>query len=195
MTILYRILAIDPGIDNTGISILDVSKNKLPTIIYSSTITTNVLIKSLPDIINNYGIRYTKQLVIKNILNEIIITFVPNIVVIESSFIAKSINAFKSLNELILLVENLVNEFNYNLTKIFKPIFFYKKPPKSIKKNLGLKELSNDKNLIKEALKVYPLDFNGFDINTMDEHAIDAIAIGLWIYNQLFSPLNFYHVS
>ena len=59
MNILYRILAIDPGIENTGVAIIDVYQHKLPQLVYSDTIITKVLIKPLNDIVNSYGLRQT----------------------------------------------------------------------------------------------------------------------------------------
>lgn len=167
---VVNVLAIDPGLNNTGIANIIFDYNlKTITSISAFTIKTEQLIK------NNYMCNYlddrtVKQLSLKEEFIKTLNIYRPDIVVSEAPFFYSSKPvAFKALVEVISLFKLIIAE-------VCPLLPFLQLEPLMVKKHVKSLNIHN-KDSTKEALEVLGIG-NYINLNTLDEHAVDAVSIG-----------------
>lgn len=172
----FKVLAIDPGSSNLGYSILEYNfENNTITVEKVETInvkTTDFKYKHLLDYHNERNVR---MMMLKDVLEEIVVNTNPHAVIAESNYMGRFANGFAALVECVSMIRNVIYEYNP-----FLPLFMV--DPTTVKINAGLKKVrGTTKEDVKVALvKGGKLNWNGFDPETLDEHSIDSLAIGLW---------------
>lgn len=178
----YTILSIDPGTNCTGVSILQINNDtKAVVILHSETIKAEKLALGYIFVMGIHGLRYAKILSVADRIDKLLRVYSPDLIVTESPYMGRFAQAFAALTELIAEIRNRV--FLYNPNMVLNTV-----EPSIVKKNLGVKGTSGDKNAMREAILKYPLSYRSYiEPENLDEHAIDSIAVGLCFSNNINS--------
>lgn len=172
------ILGIDPGTMRTGVSILLVEKEGI-SILYADTIKADKLADKVPYIEELTDARFARNICTRDQIMKIMTMYSVDAVVSETPFMGKFAQSFAALTELLNTIRNAIFT-NFPITP------FYPIDPASVKKYLGVSGKSGDKELMRKALEKQTLLYeNSITIESLDEHAIDSIAIGLWLAHYL----------
>lgn len=168
-----NLLSVDPGIRFTGTSILQVDNGGKIKVIYVETIIVENQIKRTDDIVTIYGERYAKQLAIATQISKLIDHYDVPYVVSEAPFLKPGRSRiFESLVGILAVVRHTIQLNHYGC--LFETI-----DPKTVKMSVGVHAGSKDKNDMAVAVKKLPITWDKeIDINSLDEHSIDSIAVG-----------------
>lgn len=168
----HRLLSIDPGTQNVGICISDISDR----MIVRHAATFNVK-NRLKNVVGEETIReYGKKRVIRSLISQFILEQIkfwqPSAVISEVPYLNESLNSFLSLYDCNQATKEAI--FQYSKTMQFIGI-----DPASAKKSLGIPGNSGDKELVYNQVTTAPhIDLSEIYPDQLDEHAIDAILIG-----------------
>lgn len=169
----YNILSIDPGLNNTGISIYNCSGhvNNVNTISAFSLNTDKV---DDPKYVDEFW--HTERMLkicrMKQALQNILIQVNPCLVICESPFFNRLMpSAYQALVQVISGFQQATIEYNQNI-----PFYFIE--PLLVKKKIGA-GFTSGKVSVKEMVGSNDFIMSRLvsNINYLDEHAIDAIAI------------------
>lgn len=175
-------ISIDPG-TNLGLSVNEIDADTGEfRVIYTKTTDTELYAHHYfkETLIPNFGMRYAKSEAVYQIVKHLMETWDVPLVVCESPYMGKFPQAFMSLVECIQSIRRAVADHSVGVK--FRMI-----DPSSIKKANGVKGNKGDKELMRKAGRRYLSDEI---IDKLDEHAIDASAIGYawfhmnWLYGQ-----------
>lgn len=172
------VLAIDPSINNTGISIYRLNLlNKEIKSIEAFTLMSDKI-----NICNNFNScnNFEKDLKLNKLQNcflNILNIYNPSVVVCESPFF----NRFRPSAYLSLV--QVVDVFKWTTINFNNNIFFTELAPKTVKKIIGVNNI-DVKLDVRTAVMSNSLIMKNIidDINFLDEHSIDAIAVGYAYY-------------
>ena len=171
------VVGIDPGVEHLGLSVLhlDVYTHEV-SLVTSITLHGEQLLRNRPDLVDSLKARYGKLHLYGEIVNSIFHDYNVHAVAIEQPFLGRFPTAYASLLECCMQVRHEL--FKYNPTILLDCI-----DPPTIKINVGTAGGSNDKNDMTESIKDRIahgdiINDYGVDIDSLDEHAIDSIAIG-----------------
>lgn len=171
---IIRILSIDPGLNNTGISIITFDYHNR---VILSIETFLLQVEKLSPInwidTDTHSERALKLMRMREAFHRILVNFNPCLVVSESAFYnPKFPQAYAALIEVINTFRTCLLDYNYN-------IGFYTIAPTVIKTTIKANKFKG-KDPIKDAVKLIPeiMDVLVDDIETLDQHSIDSIAIG-----------------
>lgn len=170
----YRIMGIDPGTSNLGIAMLDYDNVKdTLKVVTAYTISTDTLLRKheqLADILTTRGARlYILEEGLRAAMSE----YQPHVVASEAPFLGRFPQAFMALVECLASIRRVAYEYRpwISLTSI---------DPPTIKMAVDVYARSNVKDEMTEGVRNYPgLDLSGIDIDVLDEHSIDAIAVAI----------------
>lgn len=167
-----KIIAIDPGTHFTGLCYLTVNNNII-SIEHVETIEALLLDDNT---LSNYlhGSTWTRIINLSNYISSFAQKINPDYFCSEKNYISLNVHSGLTIGELITAVRTQVYLFNpYIRFEIFEA--------SSVKKNIGVKGTSGDKEDVKNAILNLNLQNNSnIDLNLLDEHSIDAIAVGLF---------------
>lgn len=170
----YRILSIDPGLNNTGCSIYEIEHSQSGILnIQSFTLQNDKLKNNIPLDLEFYPERMVKLYKLKQALTEVIMHYQPALVVCESPFYNRfRPMAYGALLEVLSIIQSSLLSFNINIP-------FYTVEPLLIKKTVGA-GMMKGKLDVKEAVRRIPSIMNVLQnsLDDLDEHAIDSIAVG-----------------
>lgn len=173
-----RLLAIDPGTNRTGFSVIDY-KDEIPLVVYAGTALADRLIKKESWISDIHGARFNRIIMTGEELYNLLVEYTPDAVVSESPFMGSFAQSFAALTEMVYEFKKVVMKYNTSM-----PLEVIS--PSEVKKFMGVKGTSGDKDLMKEALNKKVLSYVEFlNPADLDEHAIDAICINLWFADYL----------
>ena len=179
MTCTIRILSIDPGTNHTGVSILDVSKDGIE-VIFAETINAVKLARQHESITWVYGSRFARIRVTGDRISHLLDEYEPNMVITELPYMGRFAQSFGALTELVAEFKSRV--YCYDPSMPLDGI-----DPSSVKKHMGVKGTSNDKDEMTVALEKRCLSYSKYiNPSNLDEHAIDSICVGLWLADVLF---------
>lgn len=170
----YNYLAIDPGLNNTGIAIFNMNYKTLElNSIHAFTIVTDKLRDNT--VLDNdiYSDRMIKLWKIRSAMIEVLTVYCPANIVCESPFFNRfRPTAYASLVEVLSVFNSVIVEYNPNI--MFEPI-----APLLVKKTVGA-GMETGKLDVKDSIKRIPYIMNILmnNVEYLDEHSIDAIAIG-----------------
>ncbi len=173
--ITYRVLSFDPGA-NLGVTISegDMGLTYLKPI-HSETIDLNKWMKILhSEIEETYGARFARIYTLRFMVTNILHRWQPDFMAHENAFMMmRRVTAGITLAEYVLIMRMCAYDYD-----IAMPIFGF--APFEIKSSVKLKgKLSGNKALVSKALPKLPdLDLSNVNIDELDEHSIDSIAIG-----------------
>lgn len=168
-----RMLSIDPGSQNFGITVSELLAGTM-SVIYSTTLNIDKLctMNRYHDILNNHGVRAAKMACIEYSVSKLIYSWDVQFVVSESPYMGKFVQT------LIVLIETIAS-IRRGILAIDATIPFMTVDPATVKRNVGVSGKSGDKTLILPALaKLDRLCLDNIDVNNLDEHSIDSIAVG-----------------
>ncbi len=180
----YRVMGIDPGLNFTGVASLDVSYVTRKILnIEAFTLANDRLADYTGLDHDTIAERTVKLYKLKQALQYTLERYNPSFIACEAPFYNRlRPMAFGALLEVVSVLHSAVLEYNSN-------IGFITVAPMSVKKVIGARMVKNDtekgKLVVKEAIKNTPeiMDVLQGNIDTLSEHAIDAIAIGFTLIN------------
>lgn len=181
----YRVMGIDPGLGNLGVSFMNVDSYTHQILTVEAYTLVN---DKMPDYSgleeDIYSARTVKLYKLKYALMQLLHIYQPSIVACEAPFFNRlRPMAYGALLELVSCLHATVIDYNRNLG-------FISLPPLTVKKFIGAKSIKNDtdkgKSVVKEAIRLIPEIMNVLtqDIDTLSEHAIDAIGVGYTLIKQ-----------
>jgi Holliday junction resolvasome RuvABC endonuclease subunit len=173
---VYRILAIDPGTNALGVAVLDVDIDKaIVTVQHATTIDISKLSQNYPQLIMIHGERVSKLHAVEMALFKMFRAWKPDEIVSEAPYLGRFPQAFSALVECLSSIRRAVMEYNRALPL---PTI----DPASVKKAVGVSGKSGDKDAITVAIQRQPDLLMNVNVNDLDEHARDAIAVGYAFY-------------
>lgn len=175
---VYRHLSIDPSSSNMGIAIVDYYPLSNSAVIqHAETIKIGHWAKNYPGIAMVHGEMAAKLEAISDYMAEYFRLCLPHRVICESSYMGSYATAYAAGVCVAEAIRTALVRYN-----ALHPLNFY--DPASIKKAMGVKGNSGDKELMRMAL-LSLVNKNPFSVTTMvdlaslDEHSIDAVCINL----------------
>jgi Holliday junction resolvasome RuvABC endonuclease subunit len=171
------ILSIDPGTIRLGFSIIKLSIKDLEIVeAFAWTIEATRLEFYKEDVVLVHGEKFARIIAIKKMFKYVLEFYRPLSVVCESPFFNMTRpSAAGPLYELLATIEQTVFEWDDQ-----KPL--YKVEPKTVKKAVGA-SANAKKDEVRVAVSKVP-ELQCACLDFLDEHAIDAIAVGYAYINQ-----------
>lgn len=170
-----RILSIDPGGTTAGFCITDYDEvNDACYIMDAFTVHLDKLVKQqYSNELNFYGEKITKLFALKDVTQKVLSTWQPYYIVSEGPYLGSFVTAFASLTSCVCAIRFAVREYSSykDLTVI---------DPATVKKAIGVSGKSGDKELVRLAIAKRPLFYTDITLDKIDEHSVDAIAVGQW---------------
>lgn len=180
----YNIISVDPGLNNFGVCIININDNTVKSI--KAFTLKNDSLKDNVNLLNeNNTERIVKLYKLKNTFLNILQHHNPILVISESPFFNPTRpSAFSSLTQVIQIIQMVCYEHNNNIS--FNTI-----EPLLVKKTVNAGMTSNKLN-VKDAIKNITVIMNSLlnNIELLDEHSIDAIAIGYSFIKLNISDIN-----
>lgn len=169
----FDILGMDPGSNKFGFSLLEVNINNLELISSIAwTIDANDLAKNFQTVLETHGDRVARIYGLQNYLYKILNIYNPHYVASEAPFINNRFPAAGiALTEVLSAIRQALIEYDPE-----KELFLI--PPSNVKNAVKAKG-GDDKNIIKQKVCALDLKYIGdVSIDKLDEHSIDALAVG-----------------
>ncbi len=176
-----NIIGIDPGTTFLGVAILTISIYNLE-ITSSEAFTLDANSLHCNTWLNEiHGDRFSRINSLEKELDKVFDYYKPLVICSESPFFGmRHPGAFQALIEIICSIRNSV--YNYDKWKQLELV-----PPSNVKQSVGAKGNSTKdemKSKVYELINVLKYDEHKF--KDLDEHSIDALAVGYYSYLQLF---------
>lgn len=174
----YRICAIDPGTDTMGLVVLDVDLMTSELDLVSAYTSSGLrMSRKAPDGFTVHGDRWAKLFMHEQNILHWLRTYQPNSLICESPFLGRFPQAFESLVECKATIRRALTQYD-----AFMPLETI--DPPSAKSAVGALVKKGSKENVKESiLKLTDLNNKtGIPLQTMDEHTVDAIAVGYYKY-------------
>lgn len=173
---LFHYLSIDPGSNSLGLTINAVDfSTRQKTILHSTTVHIDRLAQLLygDSLVLTHGLRFAKMQVCRSAIFKMACDWEIQAVVSESPYMGRFPQAFSALVECVQSMQ--LGIMDYNPLLPFNMI-----DPATVKKAMGVKGNSGDKNAMRNAAAlILPA---GFDLDVFDEHAIDSMCVGHAFY-------------
>ena len=168
-----RIVSIDPGTRTVGFACLEFCESMEKAIVRDAyTLNLERLARrASPDIIEQYGERIAHLLLVKDAAFEYCHAWTPLVVCCEDPYLHRFPQTFAALTECVLAIQNGV--LQYDNTVLFRRV-----KPTVAKNAVGVRGGSSDKEEVREGIRRQKQLILEIDLDTLDEHSTDAIAIG-----------------
>lgn len=177
----YRILAIDPGTNTLGTAIIEVDlRNLAARVTYADTHRGDMMAREYEEAMYVHGERTAKLMAHENNLHAMMRHWGVHRVVSESPYMGRFAAAFASGVECLFMIRNAIQRYSPHIA-------LETVDPATVKKTVGVSGKSGDKELMAKALwnlRDPSFVFN-VDLNFLDEHAVDACAVGYWLTRQI----------
>lgn len=168
----YRFLSLDPGSVTTGMAISVATKEKM---IVQDAYTLHLDRLAALEPVRLDLDRTQRLAVLTKAVERYATAWQPSAVFCESPFLQGKVNTFATLTEALVYIQHGVWAYNPRIT-------IGKMDPATVKKSVGVSGKSKDKEDMRRALyKVADLE-TLIPYDTLDEHSIDAIAVGYYFY-------------
>lgn len=176
---LFRIVAIDPGTNALGLAVLDADIATGHLFVKDAlTIDVARFINRYPQVATVHGDRVAKLYGVERALMKYFMAWQPARVVSEAPYMGRFPQAFGALVECVTAIRRALMNYNRSL-----PLASL--DPATVKKSIGVSGKSGDKEAILPALKKRTDITFLIDVDALDEHARDAIAVGYAYYQSL----------
>lgn len=169
----YRILSVDPGTDTIGFAIVDLDLATFEiTITYARTLATNKRRLINPLYEQAHGTSYAKRTLIQKHASYLLHRFEPHAMAVESPFLGRLPQAFEALIEVRTFLRRALVKYDVGMSmELYSPTH--------VKNAVGVSGKSKDKNDMTEALRKLDVTWGeGVSLEALDEHSVDAIAVG-----------------
>lgn len=175
------VLSIDPGTNNLGICIaqMDLLSNKM-NVIEAYTVDINIVTRLYAQHIEiMYGERAAKMYAIEYLVNNILRSYPIAMLACESPYMGRFPAAFAALVECMARIYMAVYKHKQTMP-------FYYIDPSTVKRNLGVKGTSSNKDEVARAVANSPyINIERLNIQYCDEHTTDAIAVGYTCFKNM----------
>ena len=175
---VFKLIGMDPGLMRFGLSVIEVDCYTREIVSFYSTTYYGNKLKGNKYVEESQGERLC---ILRALIGELEKEFEQHSALayaIESPFYSMSSpSAFGSLNEIVSLVKQLV--INHDDSKTLSLI-----DPPTVKKNIGAKG-NADKTIVRENILQLFSNVNNLsllDIESLDEHSIDSLAVSYSLY-------------
>lgn len=176
----FKILSIDPGTQTLGYAVLEINIDTLEVVdCFAWTVDSTRLDIYNEETALTYSEKFARIISHKTNFKNVLDFYQPLIVVSETPFFSiMRPSAAGPLYELFATLEQTVYEWDKE-----KPL--YKAEPRSVKKFVNAVD-HKDKNAVKTALKKID-ELKSANLDFLDSHSIDAIAVGYYQLGKLRS--------
>lgn len=166
------VVGIDPGSSKLGFSVVSVDLSTgVRTLIYSGTIDATKAITRDSVYALVRGKRDARLSYIGREIFRLLDEYSPELVAVESAFAQRyRISAYEALIETMAVIRATVWQYSH-------VIQLYKVDPVTVKNHVGVSHIKTDKLDVEKAVKALYTESRVCDIDGLDEHAYDAIAI------------------
>lgn len=168
----YRFIGIDPGTYNLGVAVgeNDGVSDKLK-IVYATTFDISRMIKRHENVIEIHGERVARLYTVQKSLAHFFNSWKPMLITSEGPYLARHAQPYAALVECVSAIRRGVIDYKHNM-----PLYVI--DPATIKTHVKVSGKSGDKSLMRKAIQNQTnLDVSAIDIDSLDEHSVDAIAI------------------
>ena len=177
-----NIIGIDPGTVHLGVSVISIdAETREISGSIAFTIDASKLNKNSSWLIDTYGDRFSRIDFLTTELLDIFISYNPLIICAESPFFGlRHPSAFQALTEVICAIRNTVYKFDpWRTLRLVSP---------SEVKQAVFAKGNATKITVKDSIRelLTELKYTGnIPFDSLDEHSIDALAIGYYVYKNL----------
>jgi Holliday junction resolvasome RuvABC endonuclease subunit len=177
---LPLVMSFDPGTNHLGIAVMALTPETghLKLLHVWTTDISRLAESRYPGLIAYHGVRMAKLKTIHDVIEKAIESWRPTYVVSESPYMGRFPQAYGALMECLLTIRNVILAWDYGIT-------LHVIDPASVKQAVGVSGRSGDKSLMTTAIQGHPdrLDISAITIDDLDEHGVDATAVGFAHYN------------
>lgn len=169
-----HVLSIDPGTTTLGVGVIAIDPSTFTlTAVHAETITLPKLLRDYEDVVNVHGEKIAKLFALEKALLKLLWAWEPVMVVSEMPYMGRFPQAFAALVECLSSIRRTL--YTYDPTM---PLLGLE--PSVVKKAVGVNGRSGDKELMKKAVfELTDLKVGeSVDLSVLDEHSIDALAVG-----------------
>jgi len=181
----YRIVSCDPGTDTLGVALSELDlKLGILTVQEAHTFRGSQLQRHYPVVSRYHNDRFARLLGHEDNLFNYFNQTAPHLIVSEGPYLGRFPAAFAALTEVVSTIRRAAIRYDPYLK-------FLVIDPSTVKKAIGMRGNSGDKSIVKQTLlaaihnRIGTLQSH-VDLNSLDEHAIDAIAVG-WVSSKLIN--------
>lgn len=186
----WRIVCCDPGTDTTGVGTLELDLKTLVTSVGEvHTFRGSQLQRLFPTVSRVHGDRHARLMAHEENLYQFLHYARPHSVITEGPYMGRFPAAFAALTECVSAIRSAVVRYDW-----FMPLHVI--DPSSVKKHMKVKGTSGDKSAMQRALKallddpkVPFINPSNIDIDSLDEHSVDALCVGWYHVNVLLNDL------
>jgi len=171
----FRIAGFDPGA-NLGLTYLeDALDGSNPIVRRVETEKLNPAEYGYKEIAEVHGNRVVRLMIMYDSVTQFLREVKPHGVVVEGNYLGRFANAFASLVECVQVIRSAVYAYDP-----FMPLHLV--DPTTVKTNIGMVKIrGTDKEDVRKALSnLKSLDWDGINIDDLDEHSIDSVAIAYY---------------
>ena len=185
---VIRIVGIDPGTSTLGFSVLDVNLDtRLVEVVFVKTLKSTKEVDLDHILTVNHGNRMVKIDFLYNAIYRLLWQFHPHMLIAEAPFMGRFAASYAALVEVRKGIIQAAADYNPGM-------FFETIEPLNVKAAVGVrldKKTRKDKMAVKKAIATIPnLTWaNGFSLDPLDEHSVDAIGVGYWKATQILGPM------
>lgn len=178
---VIRILGLDPG-QSAGASIVDILPDGSIKLLFSETIYTDKLLRRYPELELELGSSGAKLQLLRLRLAKLLEMYKPDYMATEIPFLKlKRATAFKSLTECVLTFQQTLFDSPHTDNALIRI------EASVVKTAMGVDGRSGEKEDMLKALHRYPdISFGNYDIDILDNNAIDSICVCIAAKKVLF---------
>lgn len=192
-----RIVSIDPGSSTMGISLLEVRFDGSNKVVVRESYTihlrdTHPTYAAMRDL---HGSRVARLLQVGDTLADLFRQYRPHVVIAEDNYMGRFAAAFEALVECVMVIRNTLYQYDR-----FIPLYMVE--PSAAKRVAGVEKQgggkgkkrkrkydktnqAEKKELVREALrKRTDIEWH-VELDTLDEHSVDSVAIGYYYVKEL----------
>lgn len=176
----FRIAGFDPGSTNLGFSLVENPLDGTNSVVREShTVKLKDNQLGYASVGEQHGSRVARLMMMHDAVLDLLRTHQPHAVVIESNYLGKFATSFAALVECVITIRNAVYTYDPFMQ-------LYMVDPTTVKINTGMKRVKGtDKEDVRKHLRACEdLDWD-IDIDSLDEHAVDASAIAYYYVKQI----------
>ncbi len=171
----FRIAGFDPGA-NLGLTYLENALDgSNPIVRRVETEKLNPASYGFKDIAEVHGSRVVRLMIMYDRVTEFLREVKPHGVIVEGNYLGRFANAFGSLVECVAVIRSAVYAYDPFMS-------LHLVDPTTVKTNIGMTKIrGTDKEDVRKALKnLKTLEWGEIDIDDLDEHSIDSVAIAYY---------------
>lgn len=176
----FRIAGFDPGSTNLGFSLVENTLDNKPSVVKDSfTVKLKDNKLGYSNIGEQHGSRVVRLMIMHDEVINLLRIHQPHAVVIESNYLGKFATSFAALVECVITIRQAVYAYDPFMQ-------LYLVDPTTVKINTGMKKVrGTDKEDVRRHLReCEDLEWE-VDIDTLDEHSVDASAIAYYYAKKL----------